>query len=57
MYTESDRVQFKLQNSIIAGTILIVDTHGTFENPGVRSYDILGDDGVLYKHITQHMLI
>lgn len=52
-----DKVKFKLQGEIITGTIHWIDKNGTFENPGVESYDILGDDGVLYKHVLKHMLI
>ena len=37
-----DKVRFKFLNGgKVVGTIAIVDKHGTFERPGVVSYDIM----------------
>lgn len=50
-----DKVRFKFLNGgRVVGTIAIVDKHGTFERPGVVSYDIMDlKVSCLYKHIPE----
>ena len=46
-------VRFEFQAEIMEGTIEIVDTYGTWEDPSDVSYDILGTNDCLYKHIRE----
>ena len=59
-YEIDDRVSFTLDNIVITGTVVVVDTYGTFENPNEVSYDIIavweGRD-TLFKHIGEHMIL
>lgn len=49
-----DIVNFKINGAIKTGRVYIIDANGTFENPGVASYDIMVDDeNTLYKHIEE----
>ena len=50
-----DKVRFKfLSGCKTVGTIAIVDKYGTFERPGVVSYDIMDlKVSCLYKHIPE----
>ena len=65
-YNYGDKVKFRLHNQydeIIEkeGTVYIIDEHGTFENPGIVSYDILVTDEdnqkTLWKHIGEHLIV
>lgn len=56
MYKPGDEVSFELEGKIHTGIVFITDQYGTFENPGIVSYDVLAED-VLYKHIPESMLI
>lgn len=66
-YEYGDTVKFKLGNEILEGTVYIVDANGTWELPGVRSYDILAcspryvsemnpKGECLFKHISENLL-
>lgn len=59
-YKIDDRVTFTLGDKVITGTVAIVDTYGTFENPNEVSYDIIavweGRD-TLFKHIGEHLVL
>ena len=36
---------------------MIVDAHGTFDNPGIPSYDILvEEENMLFKHVSNEMI-
>ena len=39
------------------GTIEIIDTYGTWADPSDVSYDILGTNDCLYKHIKEDYII
>lgn len=65
-YNYGDKVKFRLHNQydeIIEkeGTVYIIDEHGTFENPGIVSYDILvtyeDNQKTLWKHIGEHLIV
>lgn len=59
-YDINDRVKFTIDDMVFTGTVVIVDAHGTFENPNEVSYDIIavweGRD-TLFKHIGEHMIL
>lgn len=58
-YTYGDIVKFKFNdNDIKEGVIAIVDAYGTFERPGIVSYDILvKSENILYKHFIEPWVI
>ena len=48
-----DEVTFFCGNTQKKGVVLIVDAHGTFDNPGIPSYDIfVEEENMLYKHVS-----
>lgn len=47
-----DTVYFFNKDQWMKGIVYVVD-HGSIEYPDKTSYDILGDDGILYKKVTQ----
>lgn len=58
IYKIGDKVDFDCCGTIKSGKIFIVDRYGTFERPGVVSYDIMCEsDGVLYKHCPNKLVI
>ena len=58
MLKKGDRVTFRCGDEIKEGAVCIVDAHGTFEQPGVPSYDILvEEENMLYKHVSHEMII
>ena len=58
-YTYGDVVLFHGRNNMpTEGVVEIVDANGTFERPGVPSYDIfVKAENMLYKHIPQKQVI
>jgi hypothetical protein len=56
MYNYGDKVNFSIEDGkVLQGEIYIIDKHGTFEKPGIPSYDIMTDD-CLYKHVTENLI-
>ncbi len=52
-YKIGDKITFFCGNTQKKGVVLIVDTHGTFDGPGIPSYDILvEEENMLYKHVS-----
>ena len=52
--TKGDKVTFRCGGETKKGVVCIVDAHGTFEQPGIPSYDILvKEENMLYKHVRQ----
>ena len=65
-YNYGYKVKFRFKNQYgetieKEGTIYIIDEHGTFEQPGIVSYDILviDKDGkkTLWKHISEPLIV
>lgn len=63
-YKIGDKVQFTLNNEgTFHGSIFIIDSYGTFEDPSDVSYDIMVDnygpkkEQCLFKHITEKLVI
>ena len=50
-------VRFEFDGEIMEGTIEIIDTYGTWEDSSDVSYDILGTNDCLYKHIREDYII
>ena len=50
-------VRFEFDGEIMEGTIEIIDTYGTWEDPSDVSYDILGTNDCLYKHIREDCIL
>lgn len=47
-----DEVTFCIDGALKKGVVLVVDKNGTFERPGISSYDIdVESENTLYKHI------
>lgn len=47
-----DEVTFCIDGALKKGVVLVVDKNGTFECPGISSYDIdVESENTLYKHI------
>ena len=58
IYKIGDKVNFDCCGTIKSGKILIVDRYGTFERPGVVSYNIKsGSEDILYKHCPNTLVI
>ena len=58
IYKIGDKVDFDCCDTIKSGKIFIVDRYGTFERPGVVSYDIdCESEDILYKHVTYDLAI
>lgn len=58
LYKIGDAVTFEYYGKTKSGNVFIVDAHGTFERPGVISYDILSEEeDTLYKHVPQTWII
>ena len=66
-YKLNDTVKFTLDGKRHLGNVYIIDADGTFDNPGVPSYDILAKDRlyisqinpegrILYKHIPETLI-
>lgn len=52
LFSKGDKVRFHIGAEQKLGEVFIVDAHGTFEKPGIPSYDILVDsENTLYKHV------
>ena len=52
-----DEITFFCGNTQKKGVVMIVDAHGTFDNPGIPSYDILvEEENMLYKHVSNEMI-
>lgn len=52
-----DEVTFLCGNARKKGMIVIVDAHGTFENPNIPSYDIyVEEENMLYKHVKNDVI-
>lgn len=59
-YNLHDNVTFKIEEGSFSGTIVVVDPHGTWENPNEVSYDVIGDFNgkeTLFKHISEHLIL
>lgn len=53
-----ENVEFKFNNDIKEGSILVVDKYGTFEDKSDVSYDIFVEhENMIYKHINQKYII
>ena len=50
-------VRFEFDGEIMEGTIEIIDTYGTWEDSSDVSYDILGMNDCLYKHIREDYIL
>lgn len=58
LYKVGDAVTFEHCGKTISGKVYIIDAHGTFERPGIVSYDIFSEeDNTLYKHIPQTWIV
>lgn len=66
-YKLNDIVKFTLDGKQYLGNVYIIDANGTFESPGIPSYDIMIKDPeavseankeglVLFKHITENLI-
>lgn len=66
-YKLNDPVKFTLDGKQHLGNVYIIDTNGTFDHPGVPSYDILAkgrlyisqinpEGRILYKHIPETLI-
>ena len=52
-----DELTFFCGDTLKKGVVLIVDAHGTFDNPGIPSYDIfVEEENILYKHVSNEMI-
>ncbi len=49
-----DEVSFEISGELYKGTVAIVDSFGTFENPGEPSYDILCSEALI-KHVPEYL--
>ena len=56
-YKRGQFVRFEFDGEIMEGTIEIIDTYGTWADPSDVSYDILGTNDCLYKHIREDYII
>lgn len=57
LYKVGDEVIFMVDNKQREGIIFVVDAYGTFERPGIPSYDILVEsENMLYKHVAYNMV-
>ena len=55
---KGDKVTFRCGDETKEGVVCIVDAHGTFEQPGIPSYDILiEEENMLYKHVGCKMIV
>ena len=55
---KGDKVTFRCGGETKEGVVCIVDAHGTFEQPGIPSYDILvEEENMLYKHVSRKMIV
>lgn len=54
-YRKGDMVRFPGRDTILVGSISIIDAYGTFEQSEEPSYDIFvkGTPGTLYKHVRE----
>ena len=66
-YKLNDSVKFTLDGKQHLGNVYIIDADGTFDSPGVPSYDILAKERlyisqinpegrILYKHIPETLI-
>ena len=66
-YKLNDIIKFILDEKQYLGNVYIIDADGTFDNPGVPSYDILAKERlyisqinpegrILYKHIPETLI-
>ena len=66
-YKLNDQVKFTLDGKQHLGNVYIIDADGTFDSPGVPSYDILAKERlyisqinpegrILYKHIPETLI-
>ena len=54
---KGDKVTFCCGGETKEGVVCIVDAHGTFEQPGIPSYDILVEkENMLYKHVSRNLI-
>lgn len=56
-YKRGQFVRFEFDGEIMEGTIEIIDTHGTWADTSDVSYDILGINDCLYKHIREDYIL
>ena len=50
-------VRFELDGEIVEGNIVIIDAYGTWSDPSDVSYDVLGVNDCLYKHIRENCIL
>lgn len=56
-YKIGDKVRFECNGELVSGSIYIVDSYGTWEDPSDVSYDIMSDQECLYKHIREDYIL
>lgn len=56
-YKRGQLVRFEFDNEIMEGTIEIIDTYGTWADPSDVSYDILGLNDCVYKHVREDFIL
>lgn len=56
IYNIGDAVNFRWDDKLLTGTIMVVDKNGSFENPEIPCYDILTED-MFYKHVPQNDIV
>lgn len=56
-YKIGQNVRFELDGEIVEGNIVIVDSYGTWSDPSDVSYDVLGVNDCLYKHIREDYIL
>ena len=57
-YTYKDKVRFKFRNLTLVGSIVVVDSYGTWEQNEEPSYDLVVDmNNTLYKHIRESSVV
>lgn len=53
-----DLVTFRCGDETKEGVVCIVDVHGTFEQLGTPSFDILvEEENMLYRHVSNEMIV
>ena len=56
-YKIGQNVRFELDGEIVEGNIMIIDTYGTWSDPSDVSYDVLGTNDCMYKHIREDYIL
>ena len=56
-YKIGQKVRFELDGEIVEGNIVIIDTYGRWSDSSDVSYDVLGVNDCLYKHIREDCIL